>query len=77
MDSWATKLGKTQRPSVRGTAMHPGSHPHGGGEGRSGEGLKSSKTPWGKVARGMITRKRGKYSDKYIISKRKKKGRIK
>ena len=66
-----------RRPSVRGTAMHPGSHPHGGGEGRSGEGLKSSKTPWGKIARGLITRKRGKYSDKYIISRRKKKGRIK
>ncbi|HQM16110.1 MAG TPA: 50S ribosomal protein L2, partial [Candidatus Woesebacteria bacterium] len=38
------------RPTVRGTAQHPGSHPHGGGEGRSGVGLKYSKTPWGKIA---------------------------
>lgn len=60
------------RPTVRGTAQHPGSHPHGGGEGRSGEGLKYPKTPWGKIARGKITRKKKKYSNKYIISKRKK-----
>ncbi|OGG03460.1 50S ribosomal protein L2 [Candidatus Gottesmanbacteria bacterium RBG_16_37_8] len=61
-----------RRPEVRGTAMHPASHPHGGGEGRSGVGLKSSKTPWGKVARGLRTRKKRKYSDKYIITRRKK-----
>ena len=36
------------RPSVRGVAMHPGAHPHGGGEGRSGIGMKSPKSPWGK-----------------------------
>mgnify|MGYP005838918623 CR=1 FL=1 len=36
------------RPSVRGTAMHPNNHPHGGGEGRSGIGLKAAKSPWGK-----------------------------
>lgn len=60
-----------RRPKVRGTAMHPASHPHGGGEGRSGEGLKSAKTPWGKIARGLKTRKKSKYSDKYIISRKK------
>ncbi|MBI2617383.1 50S ribosomal protein L2 [Candidatus Gottesmanbacteria bacterium] len=59
------------RPKVRGTAQHPGSHPHGGGEGRSGEGMKQSKTPWGKPARGLITRKRGKYSNVMILQKRK------
>jgi large subunit ribosomal protein L2 len=58
------------RPSVRGTAQHPGSHPHGGGEGRSGVGLKYPKTPYGKPAVGK-TRKKKKYSDKLIIKKRK------
>lgn len=59
------------RPTVRGTAMNPRSHPHGGGEGRSGEGM-PPKTPWGKPARGKRTRKHGKYSDKYIVQRRKK-----
>lgn len=59
------------RPSVRGVAQHPGSHPHGGGEGRSGIGMKSPKTPWGRKAVGK-TRKRNKYSDKLIIKGRKK-----
>ncbi|KKQ51957.1 50S ribosomal protein L2 [Candidatus Woesebacteria bacterium RIFCSPHIGHO2_01_FULL_39_17] len=59
------------RPSVRGVAMHPGAHPHGGGEGRSGVGLKYPKTPWGKPAVGK-TRKRKKYSNSLIISPRKK-----
>ncbi len=54
------------RPTVRGTAQNPRTHPHGGGEGRSGEGM-NPKTPWGKPARGHKTRKHGKYSDKYII----------
>lgn len=58
------------RPTVRGTAQHPGSHPHGGGEGRSGEGM-PPKTPWGKIARGGKTRKNKKYSDKFIIKRRK------
>lgn len=58
------------RPRVRGTAQNPRSHPHGGGEGRSGEGM-HPKTPWGKPARGKKTRKRNKYSNKYIIKKRK------
>ncbi len=58
------------RPTVRGTAQHPDSHPHGGGEGRSGVGLKYPKTPWGKPAMGKITRKRNHRSNKYIVSRR-------
>lgn len=57
------------RPTVRGTAQHPGSHPHGGGEGRSGVGLKYPKTPWGKHALGKLTRKK-KASDKLIVKRR-------
>lgn len=60
------------RPKVRGTAQNPRTHPHGGGEGRSGVGLVQPKTPWGKPARGLRTRKHGKYSDKYIVTRRKK-----
>ena len=58
------------RPTVRGTAQHPGSHPHGGGEGRSGEGM-NPKTPWGKPARGKRTRKRTKHSRYLIVQRRK------
>lgn len=58
------------RPTVRGTAQHPNAHPHGGGEGRSGVGLKYPKTPYGKPAVGK-TRKKNKYSDKLILQKRK------
>jgi len=58
------------RPSVRGIAQHPGSHPHGGGEGRSGIGMASPKTPWGKKAMGYKTRGKYKYSNKYIIKDR-------
>jgi large subunit ribosomal protein L2 len=58
------------RPTVRGTAMNPRSHPHGGGEGRSGEGM-HPKTPWGKPARGKVTRNKRKWSNKFIVSKRK------
>lgn len=60
------------RPKVRGVAQNPRSHPHGGGEGRSGEGLKQAKTPWGKPARGLRTRKKGKRSDRYILERRRK-----
>jgi large subunit ribosomal protein L2 len=60
------------RPSVRGVAMHPGAHPHGGGEGRSGIGMPSPKSPWGKKTLGKKTRKKKKYSDKYIIKDRRK-----
>ena len=59
------------RPTVRGVAMHPGAHPHGGGEGRSSVGLKYPKTPWGKPAVGK-TRSKRKYSDKLIVSGRRK-----
>ena len=58
------------RPSVRGTAMHPAAHPHGGGEGRSGVGLKYPKTPWGKHALGTKTRNVRRYSNKYLIRDR-------
>ena len=57
------------RPTVRGTAQHPGSHPHGGGEGRSGVGMKYPKTPWGKHARGKKTRSVRK-SNKFIVRDR-------
>ena len=59
------------RPTVRGVAMHPGAHPHGGGEGRSHIGLKYQKRPSGKPAVGK-TRKKRKYSDGLIIKPRKK-----
>ena len=60
------------RPTVRGKAMNPVDHPHGGGEGRHPIGLKYPKTPWGKHALGVKTRKKGKWSDKMIIKRRKK-----
>ena len=53
------------RPTVRGSAMSPRDHPHGGGEGRTGIGLPGPKTPWGKPASGVKTRK-NKRSDKMI-----------
>jgi large subunit ribosomal protein L2 len=62
------------RPTVRGTAQNPRSHPHGGGEARSGVGLKSPKTYAGKIAVGK-RRRPNKYSDKYIVSRRKGKKR--
>lgn len=58
------------RPTVRGVAQHPDSHPHGGGEGRSGIGMPSPKSPWGKPTLGKKTRKKKKYSDKLIIKRR-------
>lgn len=60
------------RPAVRGVAMNPRSHPHGGGEGKSGIGLKSPKSPWGKRTLGKRTRKLRKYSDRFIVGRRKK-----
>jgi len=62
------------RPAVRGTAMDPASHPHGGGEGRSPIGMPSPKSPWGKKTLGKKTR-RNKRTDKYIIRRRGKKGK--
>lgn len=64
---------KGRRPHVRGSAMNPVDHPHGGGEGRQPIGLKHPKTPWGKPALGVKTRNRKKWTNKYIISRRKKK----
>jgi len=70
------KLGKAGRrrwlgwrPTVRGTAQDPASHPHGGGEGRSGIGMKAPKTPWGKPALGVKTRK-NKRTNIFIVRRR-------
>ncbi|GAB4575841.1 MAG: 50S ribosomal protein L2 [Anaerolineae bacterium] len=75
------KLGKAGRkrwlgwrPTVRGSAMDPDSHPHGGGEGRSPIGMPGPKTPWGKPAHGAKTR-RNKATDKYIVRRRGRKRR--
>jgi len=59
------------RPTVRGLAMNPCDHPHGGGEGRSPIGRKRPITPWGKAALGVKTRKNRKASDIYIVRRRK------
>lgn len=65
------KAGKSRwlgrRPKVRGSAMNPVDHPHGGGEGRQPIGLKHPKTPWGKIAMGKKTRNKKKLSEKFII----------
>ncbi|AOV06521.1 50S ribosomal protein L2 [Sporosarcina ureilytica] len=63
-------LGK--RPAVRGSVMNPNDHPHGGGEGRTGIGMPSPLTPWGKPTLGYKTRKKSNKSDKYIVRRRKK-----
>lgn len=75
------KLGKAGRrrwlgwrPAVRGTAMDPASHPHGGGEGRSPIGMPGPKSPWGKPTLGKRTR-HNKRTDKYIVRRRAKKRR--
>lgn len=60
------------RPRVRGSAMNAVDHPHGGGEGRAGRGLKRQKTKWGKPAgKGQKTRKPKKYSNVFVVSRRK------
>ena len=68
------KAGRTRwlgiRPSVRGVAMNPVDHPHGGGEGRGKGNI--SQTPWGKPTKGYKTRNPDKYSNKFIVQKRKK-----
>jgi len=76
VDHQNIKLGKAgrnrllgRRPTVRGSAMSPRDHPHGGGEGRSPIGLPGPKTPWGKPALGYRTRK-PKASDKMIVKRR-------
>ena len=76
--AWKTvKLGKAGRkrrlgirPTVRGVAQHPDSHPHGGGEGRSPIGMPSPKSPWGKPTLGKKTRRKSKYSRKMIVKDR-------
>ena len=67
------KLGKAgrkrhigRRPEVRGSAMNPRDHPHGGGEGRSGIGMPGPKTPWGKPALGYRTRRKNKDSSMIV-----------
>lgn len=62
-----------RRPSVRGTAMNPVDHPHGGGEGRQPIGLKRPKTPWGKPALGVKTRRKKKVTNIFIVKRRLKK----
>ncbi len=63
-------LGK--RPTVRGSAMNPVDHPHGGGEGKMGRGLRRAKTKWGKPSgKGQKTRTPKKYSNVFIVSRRK------
>jgi large subunit ribosomal protein L2 len=61
---------KGKRPTVRGKAMRPVEHPHGGGKGKAPIGLPFPKTPWGKPARGVKTRRK-KWTDKLIIKRRK------
>jgi len=76
LDHSNVKLGKAGRkrhlgirPTVRGTAMSPRDHPHGGGEGRQPVGMPGPKTPWGKPALGYKTRS-NKKTDKYIVRRR-------
>jgi large subunit ribosomal protein L2 len=76
VDHDAISLGKAGRsywlgrkPHTRGLAMNPVDHPHGGGEGKSGQGNPHPVTPWGKPTKGFKTRKKVKYSDKYIVKR--------
>ena len=81
LDHGNIKLGKAGRkrhmgirPTVRGSAMSPRDHPHGGGEGRQPIGLAGPKSPWGKPTLGKKTR-RNKKTDQYIVRRRSKTGR--
>ncbi len=81
VDHGNIKLGKAGRkrhlgirPTVRGSAMSPRDHPHGGGEGRQPIGLPGPKSPWGKPTLGTKTR-RNKQTEKYIVRRRRKKRR--
>ncbi|MBA4420979.1 MAG: 50S ribosomal protein L2 [Anaerolinea sp.] len=81
LDHKNIKLGKAGRkrhmgvrPTVRGTAMSPRDHPHGGGEGRQPIGMPGPKTPWGKYTLGLKTRN-NKQTDKYIVRRRNKASR--
>lgn len=68
------KAGRTRhmgiRPTVRGSAMNPVDHPHGGGEGKSPVGRPGPVTPWGKPTLGYKTRKKKNISDKFIVKRR-------
>ena len=59
------------RPTVRGSVMNPCDHPHGGGEGRAPIGRARPSTPWGKIALGVKTRTKNKYSDIFIVRRKK------
>lgn len=59
-----------RRGGVRGVAMNPVDHPHGGGEGKAPQGTPHPVTPWGKATKGLRTRKKRKYSSKYIVRRR-------
>ena len=60
------------RPTVRGTAMNPVDHPHGGGEGKQGRGIRRAKTMWGKPSgKGQKTRRPKKYSNVFVVTRRK------
>jgi len=81
LDHSNVKLGKAGRkrhmgirPTVRGSAMTPRDHPHGGGEGRQPIGMPGPKSPWGRPTRGYKTR-RNKRTDQYIVRRRSKTGR--
>jgi large subunit ribosomal protein L2 len=78
MDAMNLSLGKAGRsrwlgirPTVRGSVMNAVDHPHGGGEGRCPIGHPQPRTPWGKIALGVKTRTRKKYSDNLILRRRK------
>ncbi|MEG0872368.1 MAG: 50S ribosomal protein L2 [Clostridia bacterium] len=80
LDAENIKIGKAGRkrhmgfrPTVRGSAMNPCDHPHGGGEGKAPVGHSGPRTPWGKPALGLRTRKKNHRTDKYIVKRRKKK----
>ena len=68
------KAGKNRwagiRPTVRGSVMNPNDHPHGGGEGKSPVGRDAPRTPWGKRALGVRTRKHKKSSNQLIVRRR-------
>ena len=77
IDHGALSMGKAGRsrwlgvrPTVRGLAMNPVDHPHGGGEGKSGQGNPHPVTPWGKPTKGYRTRNPNRYSNRFIVKRR-------
>lgn len=77
VDHGSQSLGKAGRsawlgrkPHIRGLAMNPHDHPHGGGEGKSGQGNPHPVSPWGKITKGLKTRRHKKYSNKFIVKHR-------